>query len=470
MSTRTSATNQRSRRDDQRAVDKHDVGQHDRDQVQSGPVARLIAASLAVGLVAAAAIVLVVFPGATESTITGSLLVAFGFGWAVMRWLTTWFTDRPLRWTAVPAVVMAATGAGLLAFTPQDAAMRAMGWVWPAATLTLAGYIWVQARRTVPRRGRWMLTGVAAVLAVVSVGGTYESISVVRDQHTYAAPGKTYEVSGHQLYLDCRGHGSPTVVLSNGLGEVAASWARIVDRVEPHTRVCAFDRAGQGWSTDADHPQDGIQAAHDLHTLLEVAGEHGPYVLVGHSTGGTFAMTYAAQYPHQVAGMVLLDSSSPHQFDLPAYPGQYAMMRRGLAVLPTLNRFGFGRLIWAATPSHLPEPAAGVVTSLSASAHGARSGRDEVSVLPEVFAQAQELTTLDDQPLIVLTASESQEGTEGWDRAQDQLVALSTNTVHRVVDSSHAGLLEDQGPAHQSADAVNEVVDAVRTATAVTSR
>jgi hypothetical protein len=70
----------------------------------------------------------------------------------------------------------------------------------------------------------------------------------------------------------------------------------------------------------------------------------------------------------------------------------------------------------------------------------------------------------------VLTASESQEGTEGWDRAQDQLVALSTNTVHRVVDSSHAGLLEDQGPAHQSADAVNEVVDAVRTATAVTSR
>ena len=93
-----------------------------------------------------------------------------------------------------------------------------------------------------------------------------------------------------------------------------------------------------------------MTAAQDLHTLLAAAGEHGPYVLVGHSTGGTYALTYAAQYPQQVAGMVLLDSSSPEQFTaIPSYAGQYAVMRRGLALLPTVNRLGLGRAVAAAS-------------------------------------------------------------------------------------------------------------------------
>ena len=115
----------------------------------------------------------------------------------------------------------------------------------------------------------------------------------------------------HDLHLDCRGQGQPTVVLVSGLGEFSASWARIVDGVAPTTRVCAYDRAGQGWSDDVDHPQDGMAAAEDLHALLAAAGETGPFVLVGHSIGGPYAMTYADQYADEVAGMVLLDSTSP---------------------------------------------------------------------------------------------------------------------------------------------------------------
>jgi pimeloyl-ACP methyl ester carboxylesterase len=257
-------------------------------------------------------------------------------------------------------------------------------------------------------------------------------------------------------------------VLFNGLGEVSVSWARIVDQTDDHTRVCAYDRAGQGWSGDVGRPQDGLTAARDLHTLLQKAGEHGPYVLTGHSTGGTYAMTYADLYPRQVAGMVLLDSSSPYQFTaLPDYPRQYPVMRRGLAVMPTLDRLGLGRLVSVLAPSHLPGPAADVVSSLTATAHGARNGRDEVSMLPEVFAQAQALTTLHDLPLTVLTARESVDGTTGWAEAQDRLAALSAGAVHRVVDSSHAGMLENQGPAQASADAITQVVDAVRTGAAV---
>ena len=164
------------------------------------------------------------------------------------------------------------------------------------------------------------------------------------DQDTYAAPGKTYDVGGHRLHLDCRGHGGPTVVLSNGLGEISASWARISGPVAHTTRVCAYDRAGQGWSDDVDAPPGRRRRRQGPARPARRAGETGPYVLVGHSTGGTYAMTYAARYPEQVAGMVLLDSSSPYQLTkIPAYPGQYAVMRRGLALLPTLARLGLAR-------------------------------------------------------------------------------------------------------------------------------
>ena len=258
-------------------------------------------------------------------------------------------------------------------------------------------------------------------------------------------------------------------MLSNGLGGVSAGWARITGPVAATTRVCAYDRAGQGWSEDAASPRDGVQSAEDLHTLLAEAGEHGPYVLVGHSTGGTYAMTYAARYPEQVAGMVLLDSSSPEQFTrMPAFSGQYTMMMRPTySLMPTLSRLGVGQI---PVTSHLPAADAAKVTAITSTPKYYRNQRDEVSVIPEVFAQAQALTTLGDRPLAVLTASATSTGTDGWVGAQDQLAALSSNSVHRTVDSTHEGLLEDVRPAAASVRAITEVISSVRTGTPLPSR
>ena len=177
--------------------------------------------------------------------------------------------------------------------------------------LALAVWMFVQMRRALTGRGRWLVTPVLVVLAAASVGATVQNVNAVRVQDAYPTPGTTYASNGHRLHLDCRGNGGPTVVLFNGLGEFSASWSRITDAVGSTTRVCAYDRAGQGWSEDAASPQDGVTAAADLHAVLASAGEQGPYVLVGHSMGGPYAMTYAAEYPEQVAGMVLLDSTSP---------------------------------------------------------------------------------------------------------------------------------------------------------------
>ena len=451
------------------SVDIHPTG-HQNDTTPTaapnpGPVASVIAGSLAVGAVNALVLTLVVFAGATESIIIGSMLLGFGFGWGLIAILTSRLTDQPQRWAAVPATAMGATGLALVALAPQNDAMTALNWVWPPVVLALAAWMFLQMRRNLSGRSRWLLTPVIAVMALASVGATYENAT--HDQHTHAAPGKSYDVGGHRLHLDCHGHGGPTVVLSNGLGEISASWARIAGPVAQTTRVCAYDRAGQGWSEDADSPQDGITSAKDLHTLLAAAGEHGPFVLVGHSIGGTYTMTYAARYPEQVVGMVLLDSSSPEQLTkIPAFPGQYAVMRRGLALLPTLSRIGLARLSPA---SHLPAPAASKVKDFTSSARGARNGRDEVSVLPELFAQAGTLTTLHDQPLAVLSASESLDGA-GWAGAQDQLAALSTNHVQRTVNSTHSGLLEDKDPAAESVHAIAEVITAVRTGSHLESK
>jgi pimeloyl-ACP methyl ester carboxylesterase len=447
-------------------VDDHQSGDVTTDAAPAGPYGRVVAVSLAVGLVAALLSTFLVFAGATEATITGAMLASFGLGWALLLVLTAGFTNRPQRWAGVPAVTLGATGLGLIATTPDSAAMTTMSWIWPAPMLVLAVFVWLRARRDLPGRGRWLLAPVVAVLALAPVAATYENIAVLRDGSTYAGPGRSYDVGGRELYLDCRGSGSPTVVLENGLGEVTVSWARVVAQVQATTRVCAYDRAGQGWSQDPTSPQDGIAAARDLHSLLRVAGEHGPYLLVGHSIGGTFAMNYAAEYPRQVAGMVLLDSSSPEQFSaIPSYASQYAVMHRVMALAPTLSRLGIGRLVAALDPSHLPTSDADTVTALTASAHGARNASADWSMLPTVFDQAQALTSLGDRPLAVLTTTENLQGTEGWAAAQDRLAGLSTTSVHRVVDATHVGLLADESGADAASRAIDDVVRTIRVRT-----
>lgn len=433
------------------------------------PVGRVVAASLAAGGLAALLLVMVVFPGAPEHVITGSLLLAFGFGWAMLAVLSGRLTSQPQCWGTVPAAVMGTLGLALLVFAPRDAALTVLNWVWPPVMLALVAWSAVKMFAALKGRGRWLIAPVLAVLAAASIGAVTSNIADTKTRQSYPAPGKLVSVGDHRLHLDCRGQGSPTVVLFNGLGEFSGSWTRVTDQLTGTTRVCAYDRAGQGWSEDATSVQDGVAAAEELQLLLAQAREQGPYVLAGHSIGGTYAMSFAAKYPGQVSGMVLLDSSSPEQMtSIPSYPGQYAVMLRGLAMGPTLARIGMGPLF--SSGSHLPAPAADQVQALTSTARAARNARDEIAMIPEVFRQAESLTTLNGAALAVLTASESSLGTAGWDAAQDKLAALSCNSLHRNIDSTHPGLIEDEHGAEESSRAIADVVAAARTGTPLSAR
>ncbi|WP_222269731.1 alpha/beta fold hydrolase [Modestobacter marinus] len=426
-----------------------------------GPIRRIIAGALITGAASAALLTLVVFAGAREHVITGSALLGFAVGWVVLAVLSARMTDQPQRWAWVPAAGLAAAGLGLLVLAPGDRALTAAGWVWPPVLLALAVWMGSRVRRRLAAgRGRWLLYPVVALTALAALGGAVETVGLAADQRSHAMPGETYDVGGYRLHLTCTGSGSPTVVLQSGLGATSASWAQIVPAVAGTTRVCAYDRAGQGWSEDGPHEQDGIAAATDLHTLLDRAGENGPYVLVGHSIGGDHAIPYAARYPEQVAGMVLLDATDPYRAT--GADAASAEAPSAVALLPSVARLGIGRLLPTSFWSTLPEPAAAQVKAFSSSPRGQRNTRDEYATIPALLFQAQTLTTLGSTPLVVLTAA-GHESDAVWNAGQEQMAALSTNSSHRSADAPHAGLLDEERGAAASVQAIDDVVRAVRT-------
>jgi pimeloyl-ACP methyl ester carboxylesterase len=179
--------------------------------------------------------------------------------------------------------------------------------------------------------------------------------------------------------------------------------------VAPDTRVCAYDRAGEGRSQPAFGPQDGVAIAADLNALLAKANVPGPYVLAGHSVGGTYALICAARYPTEVAGLVLLDSSSPQQFSLPTYPGIYDTLRRATALFPSLARLGLARPAFGGGFTDLPAAARDEERAFAVSADELRGERDEWSRLPAAFRQSQALTAFGGRPLMVITAGKGQD-------------------------------------------------------------
>jgi pimeloyl-ACP methyl ester carboxylesterase len=118
-------------------------------------------------------------------------------------------------------------------------------------------------------------------------------------------------VHGGRLHLHCDGAGPTTVLLIAGFSGSTDSWVAIEPTIAQANRVCAYDRFGTGASDAPPATQTFTTQAADLHTLLQSAGEPGPYLIVGHSFGGAQAVTFASMFPTEVRGLLLLDASPP---------------------------------------------------------------------------------------------------------------------------------------------------------------
>jgi pimeloyl-ACP methyl ester carboxylesterase len=126
---------------------------------------------------------------------------------------------------------------------------------------------------------------------------------------SYPPPGKLVDIGGRRLHIDCTGSGSPTVILEAGGGAYAIDWALVQPKIAETTRVCSYDRAGLGWSDAGPADETVEETVSDLHSLLDAAGEKGPYVLVGASIGGIYIQAYQHAFPKDVAALVFTNSS-----------------------------------------------------------------------------------------------------------------------------------------------------------------
>ena len=424
-------------------------------------VGTIVALSLGVGLVAAVLLPFIPWPTVDANSATAGVLFGFALGWALLAVLSVLSTSQPQRWAVAPAVFMAV--AGVLLLVLPDALLAALDWIWPPAVLVLVVFAFRRARRDLRSRTRtWLLNPVLAVLVLLALGGAYEAIGRATEP-AVAMRGELVDVGPYRLHLECTGTGGPTVILEPGGGASAATLGWIAPEVARHTSVCVYDRAGKGWSDAAQTAPDGAQIAADLHTLLERAQVPGPYVLAGHSFGGLYVMRYAAQYPDEVAGMVLIDSTAPNSNPVPpTTDGSDSLLKHVSALLSTTARLGLGRLIAGASPSDLPPSYQDEANASAATAKEMAAFIDEYAVAGRSASEAGALTTLGAKPLIVLTADQG--NAPGWTDHQDAMATLSTNSRHEVVPgSTHQSLTDNAAHAAVVSDAIVDVVEAIRT-------
>jgi pimeloyl-ACP methyl ester carboxylesterase len=195
-------------------------------------------------------------------------------------------------------------------------------------------------RRAVRTYVRRLAIGLGLLLLVVmGAGFGYETLGSWSDARDHPAPGQLVDVGGFRMHLDCVGAGSPTVVLDAGLGGWSLDWALVQPEIAPATRVCSYDRAGMGWSESSPNPRDAEHEVAELHALLTNGGVSGPFLLVGHSNGGLRTVLYAATYPDDVAGLVLVDptpiASDDEQMAFLAADEQQELRSLDTATTPT---------------------------------------------------------------------------------------------------------------------------------------
>jgi pimeloyl-ACP methyl ester carboxylesterase len=247
-----------------------------------------------------------------------------------------------------------------------------------------------------------------------------------------------FDVKGHNIHINCTGDGTPTVILESGLGGGSLDWSLVQPEVAKFGRVCSYDRAGIVWSSAGGGRRDAVQITDELHELLGAARIPPPYVLVGHSIGGVYVQLFAARYPDEVAGVVLVDSSHPDQLatvpGIPSFVPYLSMAAAPVGVARILNQ------VLDDAPNLSAEKKA-ERAGLYSHTHTVFAIANEMAAVPDSLAELRgSPMQLGSKPLIVLSRGlndgASPETEAAWRKLQIELVKCSTNGKHVIAQKS----------------------------------
>lgn len=300
--------------------------------------------------------------------------------------------------------------------------------------------------------GAWIISGVVGFASLIAaLGATYQVVGERVDLERHPPPGRLVDVNGRRLHLYCAGKGDgPSVVIEAGAANDSTLWADIVQRVSTFATVCAYDRAGLGWSDPAPLPMTFEDRANDLHSLLAAAGLTGPLILVGHSYGAYIVRVFARLHPQQVAGIVLVEAAEEgYTFDPWGLKYAAAGHARECRTM-WAARLGLLRLCVKLFPTYcdpvkgVPPDARDEMTALYLRTSRHFAAADEMAALekvPQAMRNLGGFGTLRDVPLTVISRGPRDPTTDSptqpeWLAAQRRLLGLSSRATHVVAEKS----------------------------------
>lgn len=309
----------------------------------------------------------------------------------------------------------------------------------------------------------------------------YERDGQTLDEMLYPPPGNLIDIGGRKLHLQKQGDQGSTVVLESGLAASVLSWRLVDHEIAKFATVYSYDRAGFGWSPYHDGPKTARNLVEEMRLLLNAAQVPTPRIVVGHSFGGMMMRMYAAMYPHEVSGVVLVDALPPEEW-FPLNPQRTHTLRRavqltsrgvwlarhgvvrfalrslegGNRTLPKIFSFlsgasgvGLTRRVTEQIQKFPPEVRPQIRAHWSRSTFYRTMG-EYIAEIPASCAQAMVCPDLGDKPLIVLSAEQGRPGHQG---RQAKLAKLSRQGDFRMLPGTTHWIM---------LDAPEAVVDAVR--------
>ncbi len=306
----------------------------------------------------------------------------------------------------------------------------------------------------------WTLSLLAVALTFIFALGFFTKRRLTKK---YPPIGQMIDIGGYRLHMQVEGAGTPTVVFDSGAGGIGLHWELVRPAIAKVARVVTYDRAGLGWSDHSPKPRRADVMAEELHTLLKKANIEAPFILVGHSLGGVVARQFAAKYPNEVAGMVMVDSA--HEQQVKHFPEALVKMVNSMkgmmGVMKLMGRLG----IFALKPDLVQIGDNGKLSKVlvanmqgvmaSSSSHAEAMIAESESVFA---AETQPVSALGDLPLNVIRHGQLDENAvppslgqqvrddyeAAWQTLQAKIMSLSTRGRLIVAERSGHNIMFEQ--------------------------